>query len=395
MSGSHSRESDGAARADDGGRDAWTIEAIQAVTRAAGRPGGIESVIVELARRLGAWVALIDATGRTRRQHPGGLPADAADALRDEVDAVLRRGARVATTVRAGGTPVSLQTLGDGRQLRGVLAIASDGLTPEQRMVAATVAAMASLALARRHRLGQAGARLRAAVAELLTTPDAELTHRAARELQESLPPAPVAVATARVGTRSPHPATDWLDERADDAPQAVFFARLGEELVVLTDAAEAGALDELAEAFGLTVGAAEADRYRDLGRALDRARRARDDASVSGLTGVVRDGAPHLGARTDTADVLTALDGERALVLARRQLAPLVEHDEARATRLVPTLRAWLDADCSNDGTARALGVHRHTVRARLDLAQRLLGRDLGSFATRAELWAALRALP
>ena len=41
-----------------------------------------------------------------------------------------------------------------------------------------------------------------------------------------------------------------------------------------------------------------------------------------------------------------------------------------------------------------RALGVHRHTVRTRLALAERLLGRDLGAFSTRAELWAALHAL-
>jgi purine catabolism regulator len=37
-------------------------------------------------------------------------------------------------------------------------------------------------------------------------------------------------------------------------------------------------------------------------------------------------------------------------------------------------------------------LGVHRHTVRARVALAQRLLGVDLGSFPARAELWAALQ---
>jgi purine catabolism regulator len=37
---------------------------------------------------------------------------------------------------------------------------------------------------------------------------------------------------------------------------------------------------------------------------------------------------------------------------------------------------------------------VHRHTVRTRLALVERELGRDLGAFATRAELWAALRVL-
>ena len=56
--------------------------------------------------------------------------------------------------------------------------------------------------------------------------------------------------------------------------------------------------------------------------------------------------------------------------------------------------MKAWLDADCSHEATARALGVHRHTVRARLATAEKVLGRDLTSFAVRAELWAAFQAL-
>ncbi|MDF2554759.1 MAG: putR, partial [Microbacterium sp.] len=62
--------------------------------------------------------------------------------------------------------------------------------------------------------------------------------------------------------------------------------------------------------------------------------------------------------------------------------------------THLVRTLRAWLDNDASHEAAARALGVHRHTVRARLALVEQVLGRDLASFATRAELWLALQSL-
>jgi len=92
-------------------------------------------------------------------------------------------------------------------------------------------------------------------------------------------------------------------------------------------------------------------------------------------------------------AGVLSAL-GDEARALARAELAPLVDHDAAQGTRLLETLRVWLDEDCSHEASARSLGVHRHTVRTRLALIERVLGRDLSSFATRAELWAALRAL-
>ncbi|MBO1741936.1 helix-turn-helix domain-containing protein, partial [Leifsonia sp. TF02-11] len=42
----------------------------------------------------------------------------------------------------------------------------------------------------------------------------------------------------------------------------------------------------------------------------------------------------------------------------------------------------------------ARQLGMHRHTLRARVADAERLLGSDLGGFAARADLYAALRAV-
>jgi len=68
------------------------------------------------------------------------------------------------------------------------------------------------------------------------------------------------------------------------------------------------------------------------------------------------------------------------------------VQHDRAHGTALQETLRVWLENDCSHEACARALGVHRHTVRARIASAERALGVDLGSFAARAELWAALQ---
>ena len=45
-------------------------------------------------------------------------------------------------------------------------------------------------------------------------------------------------------------------------------------------------------------------------------------------------------------------------------------------------------------DATAAALGVHRHTARARIAQIERVMGGDL-SFPVRAELWAALQVAP
>jgi purine catabolism regulator len=52
------------------------------------------------------------------------------------------------------------------------------------------------------------------------------------------------------------------------------------------------------------------------------------------------------------------------------------------------------LEANGEFEAAGRALGVHRHTVRARIADAEHLLGRELSSFRARADLWAALLAV-
>lgn len=71
----------------------------------------------------------------------------------------------------------------------------------------------------------------------------------------------------------------------------------------------------------------------------------------------------------------------------------PLLEHDAATGDELVSTLGTWLRCDAVAEATALRLGIHRHTVRARLRRAAELLDRNLDAFPARAEVWAALQA--
>jgi purine catabolism regulator len=88
----------------------------------------------------------------------------------------------------------------------------------------------------------------------------------------------------------------------------------------------------------------------------------------------------------------LLALHDENARERASTLLAPLTAHD-ADGT-LARSLLVWLEHNGVYDAAARELGVHRHTVTARIRTAERALGRDLSAFADRAEVWAALIAL-
>ena len=132
-----------------------------------------------------------------------------------------------------------------------------------------------------------------------------------------------------------------------------------------------------------MRIGVSDPTTYDAFSTAIDQARLARDRGRwtrVSHFADVARTG------------VLSVPPSAEARTVAEAALAPLVRHDREHGTALLDTVRAWLANDCSHEASARALGVHRHTVRARIAAAERALDVDLGSFAARAELWAALR---
>ena len=123
---------------------------------------------------------------------------------------------------------------------------------------------------------------------------------------------------------------------------------------------------------------------YDAFAAALEQARVARDRGA----------GAVTAFAEVSRGGVLSALTDD-ARALARAELAPLYDHDAAaRARTSSRRCRSGSTTTARTRHPLTSLGVHRHTVRTRLALVERVLGRDLSSFATRAELWAALRAL-
>ncbi|GAB2842903.1 PucR family transcriptional regulator [Microbacterium insulae] len=365
-------------------RRSWALAAQRAIALAALRPDGLGATVAELARQLDTWVGMYDAAGELVREHPAdGLdPATAAD-LRREVTGVLNRGARAGSSLRIGGTPASLQTLGRGGHLRGVIAIAAGDLDQEGRGVVTAVIAMAGLALEQQQSLSRARGALRAGLVQTLLADDPGLARRIARELGGPLPSAPIEVAVTDAAASRIDAIAELLELRVDENRGSLFFGRGDDGLVLVVPAGRHEAVEEVAERFGVRVGLSDPAGYDEFAAAAAQARAARD----RGGAGVTR------FAEVARAGVLSALSDE-ARSLARAELAPLRDHDAAEGTRLVETLRAWLDNDCSHEASARALGVHRHTVRTRLALIERVLGKELSSFAVRAELWAALRAL-
>jgi purine catabolism regulator len=362
-------------------RRSWALAAQRAIALAALRPDGLGATLAELSRQLDTWVGLFDTVGALSREHPArALGHEMLDELTAEVGGVLRRGARAGSSMRIQGVPFTMQTLGRGGHLRGVIAIAAGDLDQEGRGVVTSVVAMAGLALEQHQSLARAHTVLRAGLLQSLLTGDPALARRISRDLWGGFPAAPILVGVTDTATARSDAVAEWLALRAAETKGAVFHGRAEDALVIVSHDDEV--FDELATRFEARLGISEPVPYAEFG-----------DAHAQALTALRRGTEPLTRFREVAASgVLSALDSDAARSLAAARLAPLREHDTSEGTALVETVRVWLEQDARIDAAATALGVHRHTVRARIGLAQRLLDTDLASFAARADLWAALQ---
>nr|WP_244960551.1 PucR family transcriptional regulator ligand-binding domain-containing protein [Pseudoclavibacter chungangensis] len=89
---------------------------------------------------------------------------------------------------------------------------------------------------------------------------------------------------------------------------------------------------------------------------------------------------------------VVAAAAGRGARESAEAFLAPLVEHDETRATELMPTLRTWLRNDTAPSRTCEELFIHRNSLSYRLRRIEEILGLSLDTLDGKATCLMALR---
>lgn len=87
--------------------------------------------------------------------------------------------------------------------------------------------------------------------------------------------------------------------------------------------------------------------------------------------------------------DRILALDGNADEVerLINDWLGDLLTYDDGQGTDLVPTLATYLDHGGKYDETARALSIHRNTLRYRLSRITEISGHDLADVETKLNL--------
>src|SRR5919205_92826 len=330
-------------------RAEWSLQAQRAISRAALRPDGLTSILGELERQLHSWVAMYDAAGnyvRMPRNRP--VPSDIVGDVTAKVRNALDLGTRSASHLEIGGQSVTLQTLGRKGSLRGALVLgAIEPLDPPRTDIVNSVIGLASLALEQARTLDTARRHLRAGVFEQLLAGSTDVAVKTARQVWGQLPREPLLVTASRQVYPAPN-VVEALELLADDYRGAVFYAL-------------PGALEEA---------------RRALRRAAELGRDAVEFSELSdgGMLGLLRE--------------------EKAGPVARGLLQPLIAHDAAEQTELLATVQEWFANDCMWDKTARRLGVHRHTLRNRVDAAGRILSLNLDGMRDRLELFAAVQFL-
>lgn len=364
-------------------RDTWTLAAQRAISLAALGRGGADAALGELAEQLGRGVLLIDADGVPRSTHgSGALVGERVDAIRAESVQLISRARRASRQLRLGDVDAELQTLGSPERMRGVLAVVGSGaLDTHERAVVTGVVALAELSLEHDDAAARALRELRCRLLGLVLQGDSETARASATAASVPLPSGAVDVVTVRIGGRSVAGVQDALDGAARALGPRTAHAPLGDaELVILLDPGRREALRAFFDGRALCAGVAEASSLAGASAALERARRAHRRAPRVAL-------AEH----RDDEELFGLLDSAEVAILARDRLHPVLADPEG--AQLLRCARVWLDHNGAWEPAARELGLHRHSLAARIRRLAELLGWSLDDFGGRARLWAVLTA--
>ena len=403
-------------------RDDWARQAQRALSLAALRPHPIEAVLAELHRQLGHPVFLIgaDASVRESQAAPAAAPTAVAtagardagaretrargdvtrgmvarDVVGSEAARLLDRGQRASSSIAVGpaggtgtagaaaGEHATLQTIGRAGELLGVLAVSSPtsaSLDRAAQSVITGVVALLGLALEHDRSRARDGIALRAALLEEALRGAPETAARLARDTENPFPDEPLLIARLRQAASE----TEVLlrDTTSASTDGLVFASRTADGLILCGSPARVTALAERARSRAAAVGLSQPVALPALAEAAEHAQLA---CARAGAGQLVRfDDLVQNGMRS-------ALDADRVRAVAEALIGPVREHDTRFQTGLIEASRVWLENNGHWEKAAAELGMHRHTLKARIRQVEQLTSTSLDSFAARAELWLAL----
>lgn len=369
-------------------RDIWSLESQRAVANASLHRDGLGAAVREAAARLGHWVCVTDRFGRVVEFAPErARPEFPVDWVRREARRLIERGVSAGRIETESGTGMQLQSLGRQGHVLGVLAIEERGVPDSaERALHGLVAALATVQLEHRSGIRSAQAVLRDAIVELLLSGQLPLAERLSTGALARFPQGPVVVVRYAVPDQLDPTFAEDL-QSLDAGSPGLFTATTDANPLIVAESRHLPAIRRLFTSHDLPAGISDRVGLAQFGDALIQAELALDRATSSSVHAPVEYApAMHEG-------VIHLLDAHpEARRRAELLLAPMRHHDDRHHDHIEEALTAWLSHHGQTSAASTHLGLHRHTLKARVQTAAQLLQLDLDSPDTRAELWAALR---
>ena len=364
---------------------AAVVQAQQRLTRALRAGDPHTGVLDQLAQEVSGWALLTD--GDARPVHATvPLSTDIARGLAEAIDRIRARGPHTSASFTIGGAEIVVQALGADDGVKAFLAVGVPrAFTDPERTVANIAASLLTLVFEQASNQDAKRQQFATVVYELVRSYGHQAAEPLARLLGLELPAEPIRVAIVTA------PPRELADVAAAVRLQAVPVLigqcpELAEPHLALLTASDIdlpgllqGVIGGLrACAAGVSAETALPDIATAEREAVSAMRRSRQTGSITVFDDLARHG-------------LLAMLGPASYDVARAMLLPLLEYDERQAGNLVATVRAWLNHHGHWQLTADSLGIHRHTLRYRMQAAERLLGRSFNSAQIRMEILLAI----
>ncbi|MUL65467.1 PucR family transcriptional regulator [Mycobacterium sp. CBMA 234] len=361
--------------------------------------GGPQEVAAELGRALRASVVVLDPAGTVIASHPRNLNVTTVNLVRDAIEP----GAASSATVLAEGVTVAQQSIRVGTRSHGVLGVVSEtALSPVDQVLLGHANSLLALDFEKPVRLREAQQRLNEQALGLLLSGEfnlepawAQLSHAADHRgrIRALVVQADADANSAGDSAQLLRRVGAAIQHQLDQAGQPVFSHCTEQWLTVLLPASETGeSISALVTGIDqslrrtIRVGLSGVHPLAKLSEAVDNARLA---ASVAEC------GRPPLEFAAMAGSALLSFGESREVLVAlgAAVLTPILDHDAEYGTGLLTSLRAYLEANGHWESAAAVVGVHRHTMRKRIETAEALLGCDLSVARVRAELLLAILA--
>jgi PucR family transcriptional regulator, purine catabolism regulatory protein len=368
---------------------------------------GLDALLEAYARMTGTRALLLDVRGEVMAAARGATAVLPPRDLWAEIQALRPEGNEFSLSLSdEGGSRTLLPVLVGGGPAAFLVLHRGTRPEPFHQVVVHHLATAIALELAKAQAVARTERRLVGDFLDALLEGElsAEEIRRRLRFLGLGASPAIAVLVARREGPDRSEPAVEALrllvQDRLSRRP-APYICSIQDAAVVALfeagDPAEARAAAEAVAAavlargmdgrFGL--GMPEADP-RGLRRACQEARFALEAAGPAG------DQATRVATVADLGShrLLLARQEDAALeAVSRSLLGPLADYDRRQHGDLEASLRAFLEHNGNWEAAARALGVHRHTLRYRIRRVAELTGRDLDRAGDRVEFWLALQA--